>query len=931
MKHFLFLLCILTFSIYRVSNAHATASIAGSVTYANVPRAGLDLPSEVYYGSAMASNMFLDPGFELPSFGRVIQVRSPNSTTFETSDNISDPATFWNGTAGTDNCVVAVGTCSDGSNNYCYSHTSSPATGGCTAGGSDCDADTTFTISAYSGGTPETFTCAGGSCPLLTGPIGTSPNENEDVVGCQMTFAQGGPASVTGTADFYGMNSHSSMEGWDNPWAPSTEADVYVTNAKAFDGNSSLLINSTGGSQNITTQWDGESVSGFTSVCSGALTKMCSTTADCTGVGTCLTQVLPFHNLTGSMQLSLYAWTATAGATITVSLSRSSGGTDFSNHVITLTADSAWHQYTYSFTGADTAGSQTGTVTFTMAGSSGSTIYVDDMFLGKTNGADGFTNDILTDLKALNVGTLRESPYPYVISGGAVPMSQVLGTDYQIAPAGEIETSGVDGTRYPYTDLVAITHAVDADAIPWFTYGIALPQAQYAALGAQLCTWESTYAFTQMIAECNNEDWNGGSLGKVTYPFFGAYGEACSRAFAEIKMAYDTSCASTDSDVKYLLNNQTGNSGVITQTQNFATFPNTAQYGADDNTYITPTTINSGDSVATTIAGFFANGVSSFSNINGDVTALCAGGGSCNQVMGAYEGSPQGSGYGGTGTALQASIGSAGFGAAGSWMQELVGFLSSMPPGNLLPLHETYSLQEPGSNNVAEWGITPGNWGTASAFAPTFPWFRPSGLAMELFNSAIANGAGYYACTNAPSGIYCDAFKSGSSWTLVASNSNSTSTSFSVTFPSGTVPPVAATINYTSGLSDNNENSNSVTLGNLSGGVSYSGQTATLTMPAFGAVALLQGGAAPYVEQVYVQTAGGKMDTRAKIKKVTISAILRRKNGCRVLTTHEVGSLGCKCTLEDLGIISSYKEKVETQPENFLVFWFKTIIGWFKI
>lgn len=74
------------------------------------------------------------------------------------------------------------------------------------------------------------------------------------------------------------------------------------------------------------------------------------------------------------------------------------------------------------------------------------------------------------------------------------------------------------------------------------------------------------------------------------------------------------------------------------------------------------------------------------------------------------------------------------------------------------------------------------------------------------------------------------------------------------------------------------------------------------------------------------------MDTRAKIKKVTISAILRRKNGCRVsLTTHKVGSLGCKCTLEDLGIISSYKEKVETQPENFLVFWFKTIIGWFKI
>ena len=42
------------------------------------------------------------------------------------------------------------------------------------------------------------------------------------------------------------------------------------------------------------------------------------------------------------------------------------------------------------------------------------------------------------------------------------------------------------------------------------------------------------------------------------------------------------------------------------------------------------------------------------------------------------------------------------------------------------------------------------------------------------------------------------------------------------------------------GISDNNEATNTVTIGRLKGGVSVNGQVVSFTMPAFSAVALLQ-------------------------------------------------------------------------------------------
>ena len=79
----------------------------------------------------------------------------------------------------------------------------------------------------------------------------------------------------------------------------------------------------------------------------------------------------------------------------------------------------------------------------------------------------------------------------------------------------------------------------------------------------------------------------------------------------------------------------------------------------------------------------------------------------------------------------------------------------------------TFVLNQNGDGSVDFWGITPGNWGLSSAFAPVYPWYRPAGLAIELYNRAVQGD--YHACTGAPSGINCAAFLSGGKWTAALS------------------------------------------------------------------------------------------------------------------------------------------------------------------
>ena len=88
------------------------------------------------------------------------------------------------------------------------------------------------------------------------------------------------------------------------------------------------------------------------------------------------------------------------------------------------------------------------------------------------------------------------------------------------------------------------------------------------------------------------------------------------------------------------------------------------------------------------------------------------------------------------------------------------------------------------------------------------------------------------------SDVYANAFENNGNWSVTLTNRNDFSVLDSFP-PSGNLPATAETVLYTNGITDNNENSNSVTIGPLPGGISVTGNTVTLTLPPLSVVSLL--------------------------------------------------------------------------------------------
>ena len=576
------------------------------------------------------------------------------------------------------------------------------------------------------------------------------------------------------------------------------------------------------------------------SVCLAHPQDICTKNSDCPDSDTCqLSGNGPFvnHPIHGSGWLfSFYALTSSSSASCSATLGRDGGSLDFANERFDVGSrsggDGQWHQYTYSFAGRDRP-SDLGQLNFSMSCSNG-VIYFDNMFLGQTNGVSGFTHDTYESLKSLNPGTIRMAPTD--VSGGVPTAAQLDGTSYVMPPMGQLESLGIDGTAFSYGEMVGLAAALGSTTSPWLTVGMAWPDNDYQTFGSQLCKWEGTYNFPAIYVECNNENWNGGEGTYFKTPMSPAYGLACARAFNQ------TSSKCSDSRIHYLFNNQTGNSGVMAAVQNNYDFPNTNQYGISNHFYIDSG--SSSTSLSSIVAAAFSNtmitgAVGKGSQYN-DVSQLCQGkygpDSGCNQMIAWYEGGPQT--YGTSSNHLAASQANVGWASAGIEMQALLQMLTVPNVAQAGDITNTYILNQNGNGSVDCWGITPGNWGLSSAFAPVYPWYRPAGLAIQLYNRAVRGD--YHACTGTPSGIYCAAFLSAGKWTAALTNGSSASTSLTIAFPAGTVPSIGATINYAKAMSDNNEATNTVTIGRLKGGVSIDGQVVSFTMPAFSAVALLQ-------------------------------------------------------------------------------------------
>lgn len=762
----------------------------------------MDIQSQ-YDGQAYLQNYLDNPGFEQAMLGHVIVVGAgPTSSGFTDSNNVGAFTTgLWNGV------------------------TASVRTG--------ASAGDTFTITGYTTG--GAYTC---TCPALV---------KGDIIG--ETVTNKASLSVNSGANFAGG------------WAINNgDTGITLSTAQAYQGKSSVLFNVADGSTHAI-DFGMDSYSASVGTCSTNSVTFCQADSDC-GSGTCKKAPnYPWHPVTGPMQLSAYYLASGTAGTPTITLSLTRGGSSWSgvSHSCNLTQDSAWHQCVYNFTGADTA-ADTGVLSFTITAQSsaatGAKIYVDNAFVGSAASPTvaGWRNDVFTTLQTLNPGTLR-----YMNGQGlASNDSYFEGADFVRGAAADNPAGNFPWT-FSLSDMYAMAGALGAS--PWISIPDLFSDADVNSFAANLCTAFAADGFSKAFVEQSNEDWASGSHtaggGEPVQ-----YGQLANRNFGLINSYLTSNCPAYAGKVYFIVGGQEGNPGVLSYTTAEIPYDN-PQYGADVASYVPaepeqPT----GETMAQYAALGFSNSVMPFAMGSGggfnrvvpeDIAALCgASPAACQQFLTVYE--TGSSNQCGTATAIEAWEMSAGWIAAGFNAQNwILGFAAGNGGPNAgalfpMPAQNTFNLAEP--EFTTSGGACPSGHGTDSAlwgivhdmdssFGPAFPHMRPIGWAQALLNRAIG-GAYHQINTSAWPGVYGGAFNQNGSWSAVMSNSNNASIRFSVTFPAGgTLPSVAQTVLYTNGLADNDENSNSVSIGPLPGAIATSGTTLTVTLPPFSVVALL--------------------------------------------------------------------------------------------
>ena len=619
-----------------------------------------------------------------------------------------------------------------------------------------------------------------------------------------------------------------------------------------------------GGSHAVHYGWDYTITTG--GVCSDDNVTPCTIaneSSDCGSGNTCsIASQIPWHPVKGSFEIAFYALAANSSAgtpAVEVSLVRVPSGVKVS-HTFTLTNDSAWHQYVYTFTGTDTDTS-VGNLIFTLTGTNGSaetsaTIYIDDIYLGKTeNSTTGFRDEVINTLKAINPGSLRYLTYLSLLTNDAGLEGKSGCTPGQGAP----DTPGtcdfqhgahyMNGTNagewlFSAADMYPLANAVGA--VPWINIDHTFSDADLITFTNNLCAAFSTYNFASAWIEDGNEEWNGGgSGGKYGSANLGklGYGEEAQRNFSIISSQAASQCPSYASRFHYIMGNQVCNSGIIYGEMQGAAaagyaMPNTSQYGTADATYYGVSSSESGNlaaqaaayaeayfSLVPTLVGQPGTGCINNGTIYSDYGTVGS-----NNFVAFYETGP--GAFNGASTE-QLYLSEAGFPSA-AWMA------ASWLQGQALartPIQNEYDFAQV---EFGVGGIGAPIWGMIhdldSDFGPAFPHLRPIAMAEQVVNSAI--GGAYYQ-VKAPSGTVINAYQNAGAWSAALVNTTASPITLTLEFPSsGTMPQTAEAVLNTNGITDNAENSNDVYVGALPGGLNTSGQNVTLTLPPFSVVAI---------------------------------------------------------------------------------------------
>src|SRR5579863_5014106 len=513
-----------------------------------------------------------------------------------------------------------------------------------------------------------------------------------------------------------------------------------------------------------------------------------------------------FLPINGAWQLSFWARATVGSPTLTVDFQRlSAGSTPWVGQSFTL--GNSWQQYTINFTAADTGSAGTLDLQF-IAGSGAGAVRLDDVQLGRPSDfanplAPAWRSELIGALSALRPGYLRD----WQSQLGDTTANRLASAFGRSPERWEPDpTNTLYGFLYGLPDFLSLCSAVGAN--PWIVIPNALNDTDMSALGSYLASAQSTYNFSEIVLEFGDENWNALLLpASIIDPI--TMGQAANRAFAKI------SAAAGALPLHLVVNSQFVNPWVGQNAVANAPLAN----AADVATYFFDT-VNASDSAATLFTNLFdmSDAPPLIAQLQSDIPSSV--GVDVYEVnLGAIAGDapesmrdPYVAGQ-----------------AAGSALADrlITGMYAGVTRQNVWNLAQ-YDYNTGAAGNVALWGIAR-DLATSSSF-------RPTGLALQMLNSAVG-GAFYPVSASGPGagGLNAAAFFNNRKWSFAITSANSTPTQITLSLPARRVGKWSVTELNAPSPTATNESSTQVL---ITSGPAVSNPI-TLSIPAYGFVVLL--------------------------------------------------------------------------------------------
>jgi hypothetical protein len=467
------------------------------------------------------------------------------------------------------------------------------------------------------------------------------------------------------------------------------------------------------------------------------------------------TKFLPVN---GPWQLSFWSRATRGTPTMSVSLARlgASSSVSFVSQTQPLTLN--WQQSVINFTASDSGPIGTLALNFSASGIAGSQVRLDDVTLERASDVpNAFRAEVVGALTALHPSYLRDwqSQLGDTLTNRLVSAFARSPTRYRPDPDGSQQLF-----LYSLPDFLALSNHIGAQ--PWIVVPTTLYDSEFAALGTYLAQAQATYNFSEIVVEFGNENWNSdfrpaGIENPITM------GQLANRAFTQIRQA-----AGASVPLHFEVNSQFVNPWIGQQAIANAPAANAADVGP----YFFYT-LNPGTALSTAIASMMTDDETAL------VDKLAATTTPLGKAIDVYEVNL--STFDGTAPESQRTPLVAGAISGTALARRLMlGMNAGITRQCVWSLSQYDNFLAASTGYMRLFGITR-DLTTASSF-------RPTGLAVEMLNQAIA-GDFYPVTISGATGLTAVAFLSRAGWSMAIASSNPGTIKVAIDFPTAATMP----------------------------------------------------------------------------------------------------------------------------------------------